>query len=168
MSDTTIEELTPALYDHSLRLYEAMLVKSHQESIETEDNQSDGEGMSPTPKTVSVYEGHLTKLFAELGLPNPYYTKILDVLKGQNCIEQLRRGGGVAQSRWLLLEQPTEEGFKILTERKRMPKGKVAIIEQRTKDLMRQISALQDNVESLNNAYQTMYDELQTVKRVLS
>lgn len=158
MSDTTTEELTPALFDHSLRLYEAMLEKSHKELPQ-------GQELEPVEE-INVYEGHLTRLFAELNLPNPYYTKILDALKGQNCIEQLRRGGGVAQSRWILLAPPTEEGFKILIERKRQPKGKTAILEQRVNDLMKLTSSLQTQVEALDKGYQELYDDLQTMKRV--
>lgn len=163
MSETTTEELTPALFDHSKRLYDAMLAASHKEVAY--DNP---EGAVPGAQgtEVDIYEGHLTRLFAELNLPNPYYTKILDVLKAQNCITQLRRGGGVALSRWCLLEPPTEEGFKILTERKRAPKGKVAIIEQRTNDLMKSVSRLEDYIDNLSKSLEEVRDDLATMKRL--
>lgn len=161
MNDTVTEELTPALFDHAKRLYEAMQERSHKEtvSLPTEDM----EELGLKPNTVDVYEGHLTRLFAELGLPNPYYTKILDVLKHQNCIEQLRRGGGVAQSRWLLHTPPTEESFKVLMERKRVPKGKMAILDQRQTDLMRLTLDLQDRVDVLTASHEALsklFDEL--------
>lgn len=159
MSD--VEELTPRLFDHAKAVYEEMLKRSHKEMVE----HGYAEGETQPEVEVAIYEGHLTRLFADLQIPNPYYTKIMDVLKGQNCLEQLRRGGGVALSRWMLLEPPTEEGFKVLTERKRAPKGKTAILEQRVGDLMRMTSNLQSAFETLEEAYNDLYKRVQELTK---
>jgi hypothetical protein len=140
MTITETEELTPALFDHAKTLYEEMLKRSHKEQL------PDVEVVVGTTPHVDVYEGHLTRLFAELALPNPYYTKILNALKGQNCIEQLRRGGGVAFSKWVLNCPPTEEGFKRIMERKRAPKGKQAELEQRVQDLTKWTNRLEERL----------------------
>jgi hypothetical protein len=142
VSDEPTEEVTPALFDHAKRLYEVMLDRSHNEEVPVEDEDL------PSVQ-VRVYEGHLTRLFSELGLPNPYYTKILDALKAQNCVEQIRRGGGVALSKWALLEPPTEESFKILLDRKRAPRGKVEGLEQRVRDLTITVQTLTESHEEL-------------------
>ena len=161
MSDTEVEELTPKLFDHAKRVFEEMKARSHKEQvIATVD-----EELEVPRGEVDIYEGHLTRLFAELSIPNPYYTKIMDILKAQNCVEQLRRGGGVALSRWILLEAPTEEGFKILTERKRVPKGQMKILEQRQRDLMGMVEQLTTHVENLEEAFQRLYDDVMTMKR---
>lgn len=145
MSDTA-EEVTPALFDHARRVYEEMLRRSHKEFQNVE-----GGGSATEDDTVDVYEGHLTRLFADLTIPNPYYTKILDALKGQNCIAQLRRGGGAALSKWALLEPPTEESFRAITERRRAPKGKQAQLEQRVGDVLRQYQEIVNRVEILED-----------------
>jgi hypothetical protein len=143
------EELTPALFDHAKRVYEEMLSRAHKEAAgePCEDDRD--------PIVVDIYEGHLTRLFADLNIPNPYYTKIINALKDQNCITQLRRGGGVAMSRWCMLEPPTEESFKRITERKRPTKGKQAILEQRVNDLTRVLSNVIDDVDRIKDAMAT-------------
>ena len=121
MSDE--ESPTPALFDHAKRVYEEMLKRS------IEQGELDGEG-NYTGNVLRIYEGHLTTLFADLSIANPYYTKIRNALVGQNCMVQLRRGGGVALSKWQLLNPPSEEGFREIMERKRGPKGKAHQLEQ--------------------------------------
>jgi hypothetical protein len=129
------ESPTPALFDHAVRVYEEMLKRSTKQVIEGEEMQ--------------VYEGHLTSLFSDLSIANPYYTKIRDMLKGQNCMVQIRRGGGVALSKWVMLSPPTEEGFREIMERKTAPKGKVVMLEQQVKGLTSMLNDLIDRVEVL-------------------
>lgn len=157
MNDVT-EEVTPALFDHAKRLYDSMLERSHKEQMQYEH---DGESMISKP--LDVYEGHLTRLFAELGLPNPYYTKIKDVLVGQNCMEQIRRGGGVALSKWVLHQPPTEEGFRAVTERNKPNKGKQAILEQRVGDLARLSSDLFERIEELQVNFDKLHAKVMEV-----
>jgi hypothetical protein len=156
-----VEELTPALFDHAKRLYEEMLKASHKEESYDKDPESEQakvEGVQVT--MVDIYEGHLTRLFSDLGLPNPYYTKILDVLKSQNCITQLRRGGGKGLSRWCMHTPPTEEGFKKLTERRRPTKGKQAELEQRVKDLTHLSNELYERIETLTESFEKLEADL--------
>jgi len=141
----TVEEVTPKLFDHAKRVYDEMLRRSHKEMIGPQHN---GEVDLSNTKEVDVYEGHLTTLFADLQIANPYYTRIMDALKGQNCMEQLRRGGGSAMSKWILHAPPTEEGFRAIMDRNRVPKGGVKMLEQRVKDLTRMVHGLTDEVES--------------------
>lgn len=60
-----------------------------------------------------IYSGFLTKLFHELELPTPYYSKITKLLRDMGCIYQLTRGGGSASrpSRWILHRPPSREAF---------------------------------------------------------
>lgn len=145
------EEVTPALFDHAKRVYEAMLSQSRKEFP---DNV--GGGTVTEEEMLTVYEGYLTRLFADLQIPNPYYTKIINALKGQNCVEQLRRGGGAALSKWLLLEPPTEEGFKLIMQRRRPTTGKQAVLEQRVGDLTRMLHDLDARLTAAEEDLATM------------
>jgi hypothetical protein len=144
VSDT--EEVTPALYDHACRVYKEMLKRSHTEEVEVSDPNDDNFVLI---KEIDVYEGHLTRLFAELEIANPYYTKIRNVLVAQGCIDQLRRGGGVGLSKWILNHEPDEDSFKTMMERKRPPKGTLATLEQRVKDLMVLNGEIQDRQDEI-------------------
>jgi hypothetical protein len=129
------EDVTPRLFDHAVRVYEEMCKRSTKQVIEGEE--------------VSVYEGHTTTLFSDLSIANPYYTKIMDALKGQNCLVQIRRGGGVALSKWIMLTPPTEDGFRAIMDRKRAPKGRAHILEQQVKGLTTMVNNLVERVEQL-------------------
>ena len=84
----------PAILGHCKQVYAAMEEKA----------KSDAEGNK-------YFEGALTRLVAECGLSNPYYTSITQALKAMDCIRQGRRGGGGIGSIWFLLQEPTEELF---------------------------------------------------------
>jgi hypothetical protein len=86
----------PSLLQHSETVYVEMLERSklHRE----------GE------VSIVVYEGALTHLvMQDLGFPNPYYTKIKNMLEGMGCMKQLKRGGGGQPSQWELIKSPTRE-----------------------------------------------------------
>mgnify|MGYP003141237426 CR=1 FL=1 len=93
----------PALYGHCVTVYERMsLVANEELTIEIAEDDE---------RIVQVYEGFLTRLFEEVNLSVPYYTQVVRMLKGMNCINQIRRGGGTSPSRWVLLGEPTSEAF---------------------------------------------------------
>jgi hypothetical protein len=144
------QEVTPALYDHACRVYEEMVKRSSIEAMQIVEDPSTVTH-DEAYKEVRVYEGHLTRLFSDLQIANPYYTKIRNALVDQNCIEQLRRGGGAAKSKWILHHEPDEETFKTIMERRhvgtRQQKGQ--ILEQRVKDLTKMVSDLTERVEIL-------------------
>jgi hypothetical protein len=101
-----------------------------------------------------IYEGHLTKLFAELGLAVPYYTEVMQDLKKMRCVEQISRGGGKALSKWQLIQSPTEE---LYSDSKARPIQSGASpthltnqqLQQQIRDLNRQIQDLSNRVRTL-------------------
>lgn len=101
-----------------------------------------------------IYEGHLTNLFRDLGVPNPHYTAVMRALKAQNCVVQIRRGGGTAMSKWALLKEPEAEAFVEAAGRRTATKGKMGQLEQRFNDLqkllIRTIERLDELEERLN------------------
>ncbi len=131
MEDTNEDRPTSMVYDHCKRVFEEMQSQARKEE----------DGL--------IYEGHLTKLFANLQLPTPYYTTVMNHLKSMNCVEQLRRGGGNSPSRWVLIAAPNEEAFKSIEHVRRRSHGKVAGLEQRVRDLTRQVNTLTTRVTTI-------------------
>jgi hypothetical protein len=88
----------PAMYQHCTDIYNKMLEHS-----------------SRDPDTGhQLYEGVLTQLVTkECGLSMPYYSTGTRFLRQMDCIRQLRRGGGGSPSKWLLIQEPTEELFRL-------------------------------------------------------
>lgn len=136
------EEQLPVAYEYCVRVYEAMTNEASLEELGT--GYGDEEGM--------VWDGFTTKLIRDLGLPVPYYTKILGELQRMDCIRQLRRGGSTTTSRWLLLQEPTPELFLNSIQRKRQATSWREIVEQQIRDLTRQVGEMQDIVNALVEA----------------
>jgi hypothetical protein len=127
---TDLSQMTPAMYDHVCRVYAEMLRHAAPDL--------EGEGRM-------MYEGHLTRLFRELRLSVPYYTQIKNLLTTMGCIEQVKRGGGNATSRWLLWREPSLEAFQeALGKKTFVNKGsKVSALEQQLRDLSKRVTVLE-------------------------
>lgn len=123
MEDT---KTTPVMYDHCVAIYQKMVA----EADTNEENDL-------------VYTGHLTKLFASLGFPSPYYTSIMNHLKAMGCVEHLRRGGGNAHSVWKMVTPPTEESFESMVTMLRPQRGRLNQLEQQLRDLSRRVDKLE-------------------------
>jgi hypothetical protein len=124
-----------AIYEHCCSVYQAML----DESTVHDATSDGGDSWQET-----IYEGHLTKLFQEQGMSPPYYTTIRDLLIKMGCMEQLRRGGGNAKSRWRLVKPPTEELFQTADAMVKRPSGRVAMLEQGLTQAIKRIQRLED------------------------
>lgn len=135
----------PAGFDHCARVFAQMLKESTEETLPRPELKGDDADYEGDPDTIRVYEGHLTGLFQKLGIPNPYYTSVMKALKAMNCVEQVRRGGGPALSKWALLKEPTEEGYVAYAGNMRPNRhaGAVAALDQR----LRAIERRQDRIE---------------------
>jgi hypothetical protein len=166
----TDEEVTPALFDHAKRVYEEMSKRCFKEynlGGETGwQRLGSGETVDVMPQGVrEAYEGHLTRLFSDLQIANPYYTKIRNALVAQGCIEQVRRGGGVAMSKWVLNYPPEENGFRAVTERKRPKKGANAALEQRVADLSKLATELYGQVDLLMDSFAALKARVDTMAK---
>jgi hypothetical protein len=124
------------MYDHCVKVFEAMFRQAKPELLEGSD------------EPMMVYNGHLTKLVCDdLRLPVPYYTATKNELIRMNCIRQLRRGGGNGTSQWLLLATPTEELWRANTPPRTRPTARMDYLEQQNRDLANRLAT----VESLVN-----------------
>jgi hypothetical protein len=128
---------TSAQFDHCVKIYNAMHERAKTEVI------TDSEG---NEQSVLVYTGHLTRLFQQLMMAVPYYTSIMSTLKRLGCVEQIRRGGGSAPSKWALIGEPTEEAFNSLKPRSRKSASRVDAQQQQINDMNRRLLAVEQAV----------------------
>ena len=103
-----------------------------------------------------MYIGHLTKLLnIELGFAVPYYTTITQALKGMDCAEQVKRGGGSAPSEWLLKKQPTLEAYldwDVRNKKKPHSSSQTAVLRQMVHDHGARIETLEETMSTLLEA----------------
>lgn len=126
----------PAILGHCQQVYEAMKARASK----------DASGQL-------YWEGALTRLVADCGLSNPYYTSVTQSLKAMDCIRQGRRGGGGMGSIWYLLQEPTTELYNALGPSKGRTQGAAALRqtegEQASRALHMRISKLEQQVAVL-------------------
>jgi hypothetical protein len=136
-------EVVPALFEHACNVYKTM-----EESSEMDDTLG-----------LRVYEGHLTNLFRKLLLSVPYYTEIKNRLISIGCIEQVRRGGGTAMSRWVLWKEPTLDEWKYASSKRPGRGNAVTVIQQQIKDLSAMCRKLTMDVEQLQLRVKVLEEE---------
>jgi hypothetical protein len=140
------EKPPSVVYDHCKAVYNEMVSQARDEG-------DDG----------LVYEGHLTKLFAQLQLSTPYYTAVRKHLMAMECIVQLRRGGGSSSSRWRLLREPDEDSFRSFETLNRARSGKTAALEQQVRDLNRRVSTLEQGLQMQHSMFRDLEAKFQTL-----
>ncbi len=123
--EETQQVVLPTIYEYSVQTYEEMVEQASTEGLGSA--YGDEEGL--------VYDGHTTKLIRDLGLPTPYYTKVLKELKRMDCIRQLRRGGSTTTSRWLLMQEPTVDLFTKMQASNKPGGSRMDILEQQMRDI---------------------------------
>lgn len=139
MTEPTNDGPPRAMYEHCCSVYDAMLKGAEKETEAVADENGE-RGYTGN----WVYEGHLTRLFQDLGIAAPYYSQVRDLLIKMGCVEQLRRGGGNARSRWRLVQQPTEELFAAADAMTKRPQGRVAALEQAQQQLLKRVARLEE------------------------
>lgn len=130
----------PAIFEHATRTWDYLYEQSF-----VEDS---GDG------PIRIWEGSLTKVITDdLGLSNPYYTKITTLLRAAGCLEMLKRGGGGSVSRWMIRTKPDTEllyrTVQHLDSRSNQRFEAERAQEQRLKDINTRVLELEDEIEML-------------------
>jgi hypothetical protein len=121
----------PSVFEHCQVVYKHLFSTSKKETLDDQD--------------ILVWEGFLTQVFEELHYPVPYFTKIRKELMRMGCIHQLRRGGGTATSKWMLIRPPERahwENTHVTRERDKR-RSSMTPQEQRVVDLSNRVQRLE-------------------------
>lgn len=139
-AETTVipKEAMPALYQHCLTVWEGLKERAEPH---------------PEDPDILIYTGYTTHLFDELGLSSPYYTKIMNMMKAMDCLRQISRGGGTAQSEWALIREPTTELYQEALNKEGEVAGKssakTTMLQQQINDLRDRISTIEDLIDEM-------------------
>ena len=131
--DDVEQVVLPTIYEYSVEVYQAMMEQASSENLGAA--YGDEEGL--------VYDGFTTKLISDLGLPTPYYSKILKELVRMDCIRQIRRGGSTTTSRWVLMQAPSVELWTKMQPSRRGGGSRMDVLEQQVRDLRARVTALE-------------------------
>jgi hypothetical protein len=127
-------DVASAMLEHCQKVYEALQSDAVEELV----------GEDGDEQAVLAWTGHMTKVIRDCGLPSPYYTTVLNHMKRMGCIEQARRGGGTATSKWYLWTAPTNELFTTAQSAKKSGgQVRMDMLEQGLKDLKRRVEVIE-------------------------
>jgi hypothetical protein len=148
MTDTDEERPMKALYDHCVTVFDEMF----KEAVPEETAQLEKDGIAATarsdievvPSGYMIWTGHLTQVFARLGMATPYYTSVMSALKKMGCVEQVKRGGGNSMSKWRLVRRPEEDFFHAAEKLKLPTQGSQKALEQQVRDMNKRLTELED------------------------
>jgi DNA-binding transcriptional regulator PaaX len=147
MSDVD-EKPMKALYDHCVTVFDEMFKEAVPEET-MQASEVDPVTSTLEPTGYVIWTGHLTQLFARLGMATPYYTSVMQALKKMGCAEQIRRGGGNSMSKWRLVRRPEEDFFTAAEKIKKPTQGSFAALEQQFRDMNSRVTALEDRYHDL-------------------
>jgi hypothetical protein len=149
MNETSGEETVPALYEHCVRAYKAMLAES--KVVLDGSNVSEESGFAGQ---MVVYEGFMTRLIVDqLSLSVPYYTSVRQALINMGCIKQLRRGGGTSPSQWEMIKDPTVEAFMKQRPDKKPKQTRDSMLQDQILAVANRVNELEDIVNDLVQAW---------------
>jgi hypothetical protein len=137
MTDTDEERPMKALYDHCVTVFDEMFKEAVPEDVS---------GVAPdlAEPGYMIWTGHLTQVFARLGMATPYYTSVMSALKKMGCVEQVKRGGGNSMSKWRLVRRPEEDFFHAAEKLKSPTQGSQKALEQQMRDMNTRLTTLED------------------------
>jgi len=152
MNDADPDALPPALFGHCCTVYRGMLERARPVRMDLEDIDPDDHD----EERIIVYEGFLTKLFADLSLSVPLYTSVMNALKDMGCVKQLRRGGSSTPSQWELRFEPNTEAFmrQVVGDKPATVTKKdtaIAMLRQQNTDLTKRVADLEKWQRDINS-----------------
>jgi hypothetical protein len=96
-----------------------------------------------------VWEGHLTKKFAELDIPLAFYPHVISTLESVGAVAQEVRGGRSKPSRWRVLNPNVEALVNASTIRKASKAGRMSRLEGDIRDLRNTVGKQSQEIQEL-------------------
>lgn len=121
---------------------------------------------SYTTRDGKLWEGSLSKLIATIDKTTSNYSDIVNALKDMGCIEQRARGGGSANSIWLLVTPPTFELSQYIVKDTQTSKlqrkvdGAVEVMGRRITDQDEKIDLLIRHIRTLDERVKRLEGQL--------
>lgn len=117
--------MSETLLQHAVTVYQAMSDKAA----------TDGNGDR-------VWEGKLTELFREAGIPTGWYSRVTGQLYGNGCLEKLQVGSKYGPTRVKLLASPSEVTWKIIPRQDLTARSEAGKLGARLENVERQLRGI--------------------------
>ena len=95
------------------------------------------------------WTGTVTTVFAEAGINNANYSRVMNALKAMDCIQVKYRGGGAAKMEFWILGPPNEVAYERAREDGALGNNKALQFHKETRDLNNKVAKLEASLKTI-------------------
>ena len=102
------------------------------------------------------WTGTVTTVFAEAGINNANYSRVMNALKAMDCIQVKYRGGGAAKMEFWILGPPNEVAYERAREDGALGNNKALQFHKETRDLNNKVAKLEASLKTMINSMNSL------------
>ena len=102
------------------------------------------------------WTGTVTTVFAEAGINNANYSRVMNALKAMDCIQVKYRGGGAAKMEFWVKGPPNEIAYERAREDGALGNNKALQFHKETRDLNNKVAKLEASLKTVINSMNSL------------
>lgn len=102
------------------------------------------------------WTGTVTTVFAEAGINNANYSRVMNALKAMDCIKVKYRGGGAAKMEFWVMGPPNEIAYERAREDGAIGNNKALQFHKETRDLNNKVAKLEASLKTMINSMNSL------------
>ena len=102
------------------------------------------------------WTGTVTSVFAEAGINNANYSRVMNALKAMDCIKVKYRGGGAAKMEFWVMGPPNEVAYERAREDGALGNNKALQFHKETRDLNNRVAKLEASLRTIVNSMNSL------------
>lgn len=102
------------------------------------------------------WTGTVTTVFAEAGINNANYSRVMNALKAMDCIQVKYRGGGAAKMEFWILGPPNEVAYERAREDGALGNNKALQFHKETRELNNKVAKLEASLKTMINSMNSL------------
>ena len=106
------------------------------------------------------WTGTVTTVFAEAGINNANYSRVMNALKAMDCIQVKYRGGGAAKMEFWILGPPNEVAYERAREDGALGNNKALQFHKETRDLNNKVAKLEASLKTMINSMNSLINRV--------
>lgn len=95
------------------------------------------------------WSGTVTTVFAEVGINNANYSRVMNALKAMDCIKVKYRGGGAAKMEFWVMGPPNEIAYERAREDGALGNNKALQFHKETRDIAKRLEKLESSLKTI-------------------
>lgn len=112
------------------------------------------------------WSGTVTTVFAEVGIPNANYSRVMNALKAMDCIKVKYRGGGAAKMEFWIMGPPTEVAYERAREDGALGNNQALKYHKEMRDINAKLEKLEGSLKTIVTAMNTLMSRVTMLENI--